>query len=256
MNKEQLSELQTILKRSEEHALTCTIDYGHSPGIFRHQIQKGYLTISVSKQQMKQAIKVFEVFLRRMYKEGFSLILNCDVYFHCPASAIIVDGEMIPVRLKEKKVAGNNGILALEIYGGTRRIATKVLEETKSQKWETLFEKVIPYLHSAAKRIREDRLKWEAWHRKMEEKERIRKEHEKLISDRASIVQSIISEVMLYKRAETIRQYCNIVEKGMYQKGSMERIAIARQIADWIDPTVDYVDKLLSERYDVEDFLD
>ena len=255
MNKEQLSELHSILKRSEEHALTCTIERGYSPGIIRLQIEKGFLTISVSSKMVKQAINVFELFLRRMYKEGFSLILNCDVYFHCPASAIIVDGEMIPVRIKEKRVAGDHGILILEIYGGTSKRVTKVLEGTKNHQWEASFEKVIPYLHSAANRIRKDRLKWEAWRQRMEEKERLRKEHEKMITDRASVVKSIINEVMLYERAETIRQYCNIVEQRMCKEDNEERITTARQIADWIDPTVDYIDELLSERYKVEDFL-
>lgn len=256
MNKEQLSELQSILKRSEEHALTCTIERGYSPGIIRLQIEKGFLTISVSSKMVKQAINVFELFLRRMYKEGFSLILNCDVYFHCPASAIIVDGEMIPIRIKEKRVAGDNGVLVLEIYGGTSKRVTKVLEGTKNQQWEASFEKVIPYLHSAANRIRKDRLKWEAWRRRMDEQERIRKEHEKMITDRASIAKSILNEVMLFKRAETIRQYCDIVERRMCMEVHNERTAIARQIADWIDPTVDYIDEILSERYVVEDFLD
>ena len=254
MNKEQLAELQSILKRSEEHALTCTIERGHSPGIYRLQIEKGYLTISVSSKMVKQAIKVFEIFLRRMFKEGFSLILNCDVHFHCPASAIVVDGEMIPIRLKEKRLPGDNSELALEIYGGTSRVATKVLRETKNQKWEDSFERIIPYLHSAAKRIRADRLEWEAWRQRMKEEERLRKKHEKMITDRASVVKSIINDVMLYERAETIRQYCDILEQRMckYQE---ERITIARQIADWIDPTVDHVDEILSERYKVEDFL-
>ena len=256
MNKEQLLELQSILKRSEEHALTCTIDYGHSPGIFRRQIEKGVLTISVSSKMVKQAIKVYELFLRRMYKEGFSLVLNCNAHFHSPASAIVVDGEMIPIRLKEKRLPGDNRVLALEIYGGTSRKVTKVLEETKNQKWEDSFEKVIPYLHGAAKRIRADRLEWEAWRRRMAEQERLRKEHEKLIADRASVVKSIINEVMLFERAETIRQYCDIVEQRMCKEDHEDRITIARQIADWIDPTVDYVDELLSERYNAEDFLE
>ena len=100
MNAKQEIELQTILRKSETHALTCTIDYGITTAIFRSQIEKGYLTLSVSSKMVKKAIKVFELFIRRMYKEGFSLILNCDTHFHCPASAIVVDGEVIPLRLK------------------------------------------------------------------------------------------------------------------------------------------------------------
>ena len=268
MNTIPYSELKSVLQRSEEHALTCTIDYGNSIGIFRCQIAKGFLTMAVSSKMMRQAIKVFGAFLKRMYKEGFSLVLDCNTHFHCPASALVVDGELIPIRLKEKRVFqfeqhgtckyrqfAPTGVLAFEIYGGTGSNFTKVLEETSSQKWEDSFEKIIPYLHRAAKRIRMDRLEWEEWHKKQEEQQRIRREHEKVITDRASVVKTIINDVMLYERAEVIRKYCDIVEKRMQSDTYKARIAIARQIADWIDPSVDYEDEILSERYDVKDFL-
>lgn len=262
------SELDSVLRKSEIHAMTCTIDYGTSTAIYRHQIQRGYLTIAVSSQMVEKAIKVFELFLRRMYKEGFSLILDCDSYIDCPASAIVVDGEMIPVRLKEKQILIRNyegrreynryvpsGMLAMEIYGGTTQKATKVLMEKEGRKWKAVFEDIIPYLHSAAKRIKADRLEWEEWRRNMQEKERIRKEHEQMIKDRASIVESIMHDVMLYEKAETIRRYCDLFEPHVRSDVYRDKLATARQIADWIDPMNDYVDEILSEKYKVEDFL-
>lgn len=268
MNTIPFSELESVLKRSEEHALTCTIDYGTSLGIYRRQIAKGFLTLAVSSKMMKQAIKVLDILLRRMYKEGFSLVLDCDTHIHCPASALVIDGELIPIRLKEKRAVQFDysgkwkysryvptGVLALEIYGGTSSNYTKVLEETKNQKWEDSFEKIIPYLRGAAKRIKADRLETEAWRRKMEEQHRLRKEHEKLITERASVVQSIINDVMLYERAEVIRKYCDIAEERISSDEYKDKIAVARQIADWIDPSVDYEDEILSEKYSVNDFL-
>ena len=269
MTKEQKTELEAILKKSEIHAMTCTIDRGITNNIFRSQIEKGYLTVSVSSKMVGKAIRVFELFLRRMLKEGFSLTLDCRTHYHCPASAIVVDGEIIPVRLKEKrelrfKYYGTSkrgeyiptGVLAFEIYGGTSWEATKVLVASESQKWPQVFEGVIPYLHRAASRLKANRLASEEWHRKMQEEERKRKEHEQMIEKRASVVESIMHDVGLYEKAETIRRYCNIAEQLTSSEKDRERMATARQIADWIDPTTDYIDEILSVRYCVEDFLD
>lgn len=262
------SELDSVLRKSEMHAMTCTIDYGTSTSLYRHQIQRGFLTIAVSSKMIMKAMKVFELFLRRIYKEGFSLILDCNSYIDCPASAIVVDGEMVPVRLKEKQALIRNyeghkgfnkyvptGALAMELYGGTTCKATKVLMEKDGQKWKDIFDGIIPYLHSAARRIKADRLEWEEWRRNMQEKERKRKEHEQMIKDRASIVESVMHDVMLYEKAETIRRYCDLFERHVRSDEHKDRLATARQIADWLDPMNDYVDDLLAEKYKVEDFI-
>lgn len=261
------SELSSILKKSEAHTKTCTIDNGITSCNYRVQVEKGFLTISVSSKMVKTAIKVFERFLLRMFKEGFSLTLDCDTHFHCPASAIIVDGEQVPVRLKEKRDLKRNyngwgynqyvpnGILVFDIYGGTSWNPTKVLMKAEGQEWEDAFDDIIPYLHIAAKRIKANRLEAEDWHRKMEEEERLRQEHEQAIEDRASIVKSIVKDIWLFDRAETIRRYCDMAEQRNISDDYLKKIEVARQIADWLDPTVDYEDELLSERYKPTSFL-
>ena len=82
MSEIKLSELSTILKKSEVHASKCTIDHGTSYGIYRIQTQKGYLTLSVSSKMLKQAIKIFELFLKRMFKEGFTLFWTMMTIVH------------------------------------------------------------------------------------------------------------------------------------------------------------------------------
>ena len=262
------SELDSVLRKSEIHAMTCTIDHGPSIAFFNTQIEKGYLTIAVSSKQVKKAIRVFEIFLRRMYKEGFSLILDCNSHYHCPASAIVVDGEEIPVRLKEKRQLKSvmngawryneyvpTGILAMEIYGGIRWDASKVLMEKDDKKWKDVFEDIIPYLKGVANRKKAERIEAEEWYRKRQEQERIRKEHEQMIKDRALVVESIMHDVMLFEKAETIRRYCDLFERHVRSDEHKDRLATARQIADWLDPMNDYVDDLLAEKYKVEDFI-
>ena len=147
------------------------------------------------------------------------------------------------------------GQLAIEIYGGTNWSATKTLKKPETSTWEEVIEKVIPYLHSAAKRIRDARLKHEEWRRKMDEAEKIRKEHEQAIEERALLAKSILDDIWLYSRAETIRKYCRMAEQKHPSTSYLKKIEIARQIADWLDPTTDYEDELLSERYDATSFL-
>ena len=259
-------ELDAILMKSEQHALGCTLDNGLNIRIFERQIEKGYLTLCVSSKMVKKAIQLYEVFIRRMYKEGFSLTLENKSFFHCPASALIVDGEAIPVRVKEKRElktihAGFNqyvptGVLAIDIYGGIRWNVTKTLVETKDYKWSDVFDGIIPYLHSAAARIKKDRLETEAWQQRMAEEARKEREHEQMIKDRASVVRQIMNDVKLYEKAGIIRRYCTFASQNMaFSDAYKEKLSIAMQIADWIDPTIDYTDEILAEKYNVKDFI-
>lgn len=262
------SDLEAVLQRSEAHALKCTIDNGMTSCIFRVQIEKGYITMAVSSKMVKKAIRALDIFLRRMYREGFSLIVDCNSHYHSPASAIIVDREVIPIRMKEKQRLEDashgtwhykryvpTGVLALEIYGGTKDEPTKVLMETNDSSWDVVSEDIIPYLRKAAKQIRENRLEVEEQQRKWQEEERKRKEHLQMIMDRASAVKSIMHDVFLYEKAEVIRRYCNLAETLITSDEYKDKVAAARRIADWLDPTNSYVDEILSEKYRAEDFL-
>lgn len=269
MNTHSLSELNGILRMSEAHALKCTIDEGITYRVYEEQIRKGYLTVSATTKMVKKAISLYGLFLRRMFKEGFSLILDCRKFYHCPASAIIVDGEIIPIRVKERlnlktikegswerKAFIPLGELVIEIYGGTGWNATRTLVKPEDGKWEDIIEEVIPYLHKAAGRIRKERLAQEELRRKNEEEARIRKEHIRAIQDRATAVKQILEDVWLFERAELIKRYCDIAEQLTKSEKYKAKIQIAREVADWINPTSDYEDELLSERYSVTDFLD
>ena len=88
----------------------------------------------------------------------------------------------------------------------------------------------------------------------MEEEARIRREHEEKIKERADEAKAIISDIRLYERAKMMREYCNIAEQYC-SEDYKKRIEIARSVSDWIDPTKDYVDEILSEMYRRTDFV-
>lgn len=267
MNTISAAELDALLKKSEAHASTCTMENYNTSSLVREQNQAGYLTIAVSPKMVKRAVKVFEMFLKRMFKEGFTLILDCERFYHCPASAIVVDGEAIPIRVKEKlaytttvdsygvnRHSHSSGELVVEIYTSGRH-PSKVLTETAESKWDELFDSVVPYLKKASIRLKAARLEYEEWRRRIDGQERLRKEHEQKIKDRASLAKSILEDIWLYNRAEVIRRYCNMVEKKTLTEEYLKKVEVARAFADWLDPTVDYEDELLSERYNASDFL-
>ena len=55
--------------------------------------------------------------------------------------------------------------------------------------------------------------------------------------------------------AQVIRRYCDYAEQVVDSEEYKEELGIARRTADWIDPTTDYEDELLSEMFSPEDFL-
>lgn len=261
------AELDGLLKKSEAHASTCTFDDYNTSCLVRHQIQAGYLTIAVSSKMVKRAVKVFELFLKRMFKEGFSLMLDCGQFYHCPASALVVDGEVIPIRVKEKlaftttvdsfgvnRRSYSSGELAVEIYASGRH-PSKILTETANRKWDELFDSVVPYLKNASARLKAVHIEQEDRYRQMQERWRKQEEHEQMIKERASLAKSVLDDIWLYNRAEVIRKYCYMVEKKTLTDEYLKKLEVARAFADWLDPTVDYVDELLSERFKATDFL-
>ena len=94
-------QLMIALKSSETHARTCSVeDYNTKLGLME-QLRPGYLAITASKKMIKNAVRVYEIFLGRIIQEGFSISLNVPAAYRRPASGIIVDGEAFRVRVKE-----------------------------------------------------------------------------------------------------------------------------------------------------------
>ena len=76
-----------------------------------------------------------------------------------------------------------------------------------------------------------------------------------MIRARAAQVKSILQDIYLYEQAKIIQDYCDMVEPLTKSENYLKKIQIARSFADWVNPTTDYEDELLSELYDAKDFL-
>ena len=138
MDKKTRDELETLLKKSQAHAEQCAVGSGRNPDVLitweliEMQNERGFLTISASSGMIAKSVELFRRFINRMYREGFTFTAENNPHFRGPSSAVIVDGEAIPVRVKEpihlkeipwgsetKKRWFPTGTLCLEIYGGS-----------------------------------------------------------------------------------------------------------------------------------------
>ena len=261
-------QLKIALKSSEAHAKDHTLERNRLRFELDKALEPGYLSISVSVRMVKKAIKACEVFLTRLLNEGFSISLDSSQFYHCPSSAIVVDGEAIPIRMKEKlsiktyrdalgtsRESKPSGILAIEIYGGNTFGPSKVVTANDAEGWERAANDIIPYLKRVAERRIEQSLASIPWQKQREEEERRQQEKERILKERAAAAESIIDDIRLFERAEVMRKFCDIAEQRTTSETYKHTLTIARSVADWIDPTLDYVDEILAEKHDVEDFI-
>ena len=260
--------LPALLKKSEKHALEWKIERGTSNQFYEYQIEEGYLSMSVSSKTIKRAMKILEQVILKFYEAGFSLTVERNRY-HAPASAIVFDGEIVSFRLREKQVSQPNrkdsypsrvlvptGMLELELYAGYFEWKpSKLFADTEYTKLEEKIDDIVPYLKSAIEELKRIHQAEEERRIQQEEEKRLREEHEQMIKARAALVKSILQDIYLYEQSKIIRDYCDKVEPLTKSENYLKKIQIARSFADWINPTTDYEDELLSELYDAEDFL-
>lgn len=261
-------QLKIALKISETHARTYSRNSHNTPFNLRRQNEPGYLTISVSPKMVKRAIKVYEIILNRMIQEGYSVDLERQVSSRSPSSAIVVDGEAFCIRVKEKhaykpksggiwtsQTSVPTGVLTLEVYGIGRCKPAKVLTARNDAEWEMKANEIIPYLKAASEHSKIRSIESEKYWKQREKEERIQKEKVRIRQERAEKARSIIEDIRLFERAETMRKFCDIASQRTQSEEYKQALEVARSIADWIDPTTDYIDPILAEKYDVSYFM-
>ena len=255
------------LKATEKTALRWTCDRQITQSIVREQNSKGHFSLSVTKVTIDRAMKLLRMLIERFEREGWTLDVNIDGHFDEPASVVIMDGERIPFKIREKHrmVAGKlyswtthswipDGRMAVEFYW--RRHNPKEFSDTEYTVVEDKLDDIVAWLRKAFIKVRDERLEMERYHREMEERERQRKELENRRKERIRDVNAVIMEFRRYRKACELREFCSALES--VRDGSEElaaKIRTTRAIADWIDPFSDYEDELLSGVMTVDDVV-
>lgn len=208
------------------------------------------------------------LFLTRLIQQGVSIDLASPGSYGCPASALVLEGDHYPIRIKElfayqevKDKYGTStekrptGRLVIEIYRGTRYRPAKTITANNDEEWPEKAESVILYMKARIEEYNAHKAEYELWQKQREEEERIRIEKERILQERADTAMGVIEDIRLFERAETMRKYCDIAEHRSSSEEYKKAIAVARSVADWIDPTTDYIDPILAQRYRASDFI-
>lgn len=260
--------LPALLKRSEKHALEWGIERGAGNQYYHRQIEDGFLSMSVSSKTVKRAMRILEQVISRFYEAGFALTVERNRY-STPASAVIIDGEVAPFRIREIQVSHPNrkdnypsrilvptGKLVLELYAGYFELKpSKLFADTEYTKIEDKIDDIVPYLNTAIRELKQIHYREEEQRIQRAEEARKQKEYKQSLEARANQVMSILKDIRLYERARIIQDYCDKVEPHVKSETYLKKIELARLYADWINPTVDYVDEL-SQLYSKSELWD
>lgn len=211
------------------------------------------LSIDVPKASMSRAIRFMDTLIKLLR------IRNHAIKFYNNKTIVVVDGEEIEIRLRERmRVSGNKdsfGGRILEntgefifIIGDYRR---KEINEKKAT-LETKLSTILAIIEMEGKRLKEERIEHERRRKIQEEKERIAKEilarKEKELAD----FKKLFKLSKRHEEAEVIRRYIQKLEDFAISRNELtdttkEEIAWARKKADWYDPFIEAHDELLNE---------
>jgi len=261
-------EIESWLKETEKTAQRWTCEYQLSQSTVMQQNSGGHFAMSVTKATYPRAMKLLRLLIRRFQKEGWSLDVSGTGHME-PASAVIVDGERIPFKIREKhtrvversgmwtsNVLKADGRLAVEFYKNGFSHQCKEYADTPYTKAEDKIDDMVVWLRKASVSVREDRLERERWQEENRERERIRQEREAMVKRRVETVQSVMKDFRRYRKAVEIREFCEALRLASHgDEGCETKVRTALEVADWLDPTVDYTDNLLEGRISLDTLL-
>jgi len=261
-------QLKLALSSSEKHARSCAIRDYNFGSLLAEQVMPGFFAISVSEKMVKKAVQVLSVFLERMLQAGLSLTLNGSHSYHGPSSAIIMDEDEFPFRIREKleftttrdsfgisRTSKTSGVLVLELHRGSQNKPSRTITITDDKALLAWADDMVSYMKKIVEEDKAWRIAYEPIRKQKEEEERLRQEKIRLLQERAQRAKSILEDIRLFERAELMRKYCDIAEQRTNSEDYKQTLDIARSVADWIDPTKDYIDETLASRYEVSDFM-
>lgn len=261
-------QLKLALSSSEKHARAWPIKGYNFGSLLAEQVRPGFFAISVSEKMVKKAVQILSVFLERMLQAGLSLTLDGYHCYHGPASAIVLDDDQFPFRIREKleftttrdgfgisRTSKTSGVLVLELHRGSQNKPSRTITITDDKALLAWADDMVSYMKKVVEENKAWRIAYEPIRKQEEEEERLRQEKIRLRQERAQRAKSVLEDIRLFERAEMMRKYCDIAEQRTNSEDYKQTLDIARSVADWIDPTTDYTDPILAEKYDVSYFM-
>lgn len=267
--KQRQSDIEQWIRETEKIAKRITCETQLSSSLVYQQNSSGHFAMSVTPRTFDRAMRLLRQLIGRFEKEGWAFSVEGSGGSE-PASAVMVEGERIPFKIREKHTrvqekSGSrisstlkpNGQLAVEFYIRWSFKPSRIYRDSDSSKVEEIIDDMVEWLKLACKKVREDRIESERWQAEMEEKYRIEKELESRRKNRINEVKSVMLDFRRFQKARELREYSQALKRHLFNLpvDCSNKIQTALEIADWIDPLTEYEDPLLSEKISIKDLL-
>ncbi|WCT74274.1 hypothetical protein PQ455_03330 [Sphingomonas naphthae] len=189
--------------------------------------------ISVSDANCKRALGLADKLLRVCEAESLGITYDATSYEH--GVSIVIDGELVPIRLVERGRRVTH--LAFEIG---RNPTLGVWKDTASRPLEQKVSKII----AASRKIATNRTVWrkreEAFERKQKAVEYERAELRDQVNQEREAHKALLNDANNWQRAQLVRAYLAAAERAAVQDGTLDRDAAwfswAAEQADRLDP--------------------
>lgn len=233
--------------------------YSRYPGII--ETGSGYLRTSVTSKTVTRAMKFYNAIIKLIEARGYKVVIDgsetnvivkgieISLYLREPFKAKIIKGEYY-----DRREYKPTGLLSFRIesrylYSHQWTDGAKPIEE----KLATLLVKMEEI---ADRRIKEE-IEWEKSRRIQETKERITAERRKRHADELQKVKNIFADSNKWHQAQIIRNYAltvkeNAIRSDQYTTGVKEWVEWAYDKADWYDPLIPKIDKVLLNQDKIE----
>lgn len=211
---------------------------------------------------------MLEIFLARLIQQGVSIDLDSPGSHDRPSSALVLEGKYFPLRIKEifayqevkyghgtSTVSKPTGKFVIELYRCGAFRPAKTITANDEEELPNKADSFLLYMKAEVEDSKAHAAENELWQKQREEEKRLRIEKESILRERVEVAKAVVEDIRLFERAEIMRKFCDNAEQRSPSEEYKKVIAIARSVADWIDPTTDYTDTILAEKYRATDFI-
>lgn len=265
-------------KRMKEE--DCLLRYGGN--IYCDQVGKeGFLAVSCTKEGLNRGLRIFEKFIEFIWEneEDFEIYEKVNGEsrpFRAAASMAVVKGIQFGVKVKEKNI--NRKVRVVDCFGDetdsheivhSNEFAVVIytdisryreFSDTKTIKVEEKFQDMLDHMRAMADEHIEWKERCQIQRQRLEAERQEKEKHEAEVRFRVAVARNISFEMKRFERAKQIRDYIERVKDAAIRNNGLtpalqQKLEIAKSVADWIDPSIDYIDEVLAESHSMGEFL-
>jgi hypothetical protein len=247
---ERLSNPEKIIVKAKENLIRK--DSYPRNGLISTHI--GFVSISVSKQNIPRALRFMDTFIKSLRAIGHDYIVSTRENY------VSIKGEEIETGLREKTMqAPSTDKWSKYDYVPSGALVLKTGRWSHKKEWtdgkqllEQQISAIIGWMETQADKNIEQNKKWEIQRRIREEEERKEKEWQQRKEKELSDFKNIITQSSRWQKAGELRSYIDAVEAKAIAGNQLtdklrDWLQWLRDKADWYDPFIEKEDELLAD---------